>query len=188
MFIKKQLLTIVLFSSFLFSQNSIGVNINSDDVEVNGAYKLNSVLGYNDSINYMLNLSYLYNGDRNDLMTVGLNGESSLESAPGLIFGFGFDAVYADDFMALPLFGKLRYILPFDSDIPTTSLFVSYAYAPSALTFSDGEIYSNLKLEANIEIIPSIHVFTGYRNIDTDYEYKDYELNDSFYGGLKLTF
>jgi len=31
-------------------------------------------------------------------------------------------------------------------------------------------------------------VFVGYRNIDTDYTYGDYNFNDSFYGGMKLSF
>jgi hypothetical protein len=29
---------------------------------------------------------------------------------------------------------------------------------------------------------------TGYRNIDTNYEAGDYNINDSFYGGMKLSF
>ena len=94
--------------------------------------------------------------------------------------------------MALPLLGRVKYILPFDSDIPTTLLFASFAYAPSALTFSDGDTYSEFRAEADMEVISNIHVFAGYRNIDTDYEYADYteeyNLNDSFYGGLKLSF
>jgi len=186
MLFKKLLFNTIILSSFLFSKSSIGLNINSDDVEFNGRYSLNEY--YQSDIEYHADLSYLYSSEENDLISFGINGEGALESAPGLIFGFGFEAVYTDDFMAIPLLGKVRYILPFDSDIPTTSLFLSYSYAPSGLTFSDGESYSNLKMEANMEIIPSLNIFTGYRNIDTDYEYEDYELNDSFYGGLKFSF
>jgi hypothetical protein len=186
MLLKRLLLSTIVLSSFLFSKSSIGVNVNSDDVEFNGSYSLNEY--YQGAIEYHAEVSYLYNSEKNDLVSFGINGEAALESAPGLIFGFGFEGVYTDDFMAIPLLGKVRYILPFDSDIPTTSLLLSYSYAPSGLTFSDGSSYSNLKMEANVELIPSLNIFTGYRNIDTDYEYRDYELNDSFYGGLKFSF
>jgi len=186
MLLKKLLLSTVVLSSCIYAQSSIGVNLNSDDVEFNGSYSLNNY--YQGAIEYHADLSYLYSSEENDLISFGINGEAALESAPGLIFGLGFEAVYTDDFMAIPLLGKVRYILPFDSDIPTTSLFLSYSYAPSGLTFSDGESYSNLKMEANVELIPSLNIFTGYRNIDTDYEYRDFELNDSFYGGLKFSF
>lgn len=186
MFFRKLLLSTLVLSNFIYAQSSIGINVNSDDVELSANYNLSS--HYEGAIDYQADLSYLYNSNKNNLISFGINGEAALESAPGLIFGFGFEAVYTDDFMAIPLLGKVRYILPFDSDIPTTSLLISYSYAPSGLTFSDGESYSNLKMEANMEVIPSVDIFTGYRNIDTDYKYIDYELNDSFYGGLKFSF
>ncbi len=186
---KKLLLLLPLFTLFSHAENNIAVNINNEDVELSGAYNLNSTLGYDSSVNTFIELSYLHNtNDTNDLFTLGFNGENSLEAAPGLIFGLGFKLAYAKDFMAVPLLGKLRYILPFDSDIPTTSLFTSYAYAPSALTFFDGENYSEFKLEADVELITNIHIFTGYRNIDTDYLDVGYKLNDSFYAGLKVAF
>ena len=126
-------------------------------------------------------------------MALGLSGENSLEAAPGLIFGFGFKAAFSEDFMAFPLLGKVKYILPFDGDIPTTSFLASFAYAPSVLTFLDGDSYSELRFEGDVEVISNIHVFAGYRNIDTDYDTEEnrrgtYNLNDSWYGGLKLSF
>ena len=188
MSINKLLFTLPLLTSLLFSEANIAVNINSEDVEVEGAYSLNQALDYNSGVNLLVDASYLYNSEKSDLFALGLSGENSLEAAPGIIFGLGFKGVFAEDFMAIPLLGKVRYILPFDSDIPTTSLFASYAYAPSALTFIDGENYSELKLEADMEVISSFHIFTGYRNIDTDYFDVSYTLNDSFYAGLKLSF
>ncbi len=83
---------------------------------------------------------------------------------------------------------KAIYALPFNDSIPTTSLAASFAYAPEVLTFLDGESYTEVKVEANMEVISNIHIFTGYRNIDTDYEAGDYNFNDSFYAGMKLSF
>jgi len=185
--VKKLLLSTLLLTGLLSAESSIGLDINSEDVELLGAINLNSTIGYTGGTSYLVDASYLHNED-NDLFTIGLSGENSLEAAPGLIFGFGFKAAFAEDFMAIPLLGKVRYILPFDSDIPTTSFLASFAYAPSVLTFSDGDTYSELRFEGDVEVISNIHVFAGYRNIDTDYEFVEYKLNDSWYGGLKLSF
>ncbi len=119
---------------------------------------------------------------------VGFSGQNSLQGVEGLTLGFGAKLVFAEDFMALPLMAKAKYALPFTDSIPTTSLIASFAYAPEVLTFLDGKTYSELRLEADMEIISNIHIFTGYRNIDTDYEAGDYKFNDSFYAGMKLSF
>ena len=185
--IKNIVLTTFLLTGIISAENSVGLDINSEDVELLGTYNLNSTIGYTGGTSYLIDLSYLHT-ENDDLFTIGLSGESALEAAPGLVFGFGFKTAFAEDFIAIPLLGKVKYILPFDSDIPTTSFLASFAYAPSVLTFSDGDTYSELRLEADMEVISNIHLFTGYRNIDTDYEAGDYNLNDSFYGGLKLSF
>lgn len=187
MILKKLLVSTLLFTSVLSAENSIGLDINSDDVELLADYSLNSVVGYIGGTNYQVGMSYLHN-ENDDLFTLAVSGENSLEAAPGIILGFGFKATFAEDFMALPLLARVKYILPFDSDIPKSSLLASVAYAPSVLTFSDGEKYYEFRLEAEMEVISNIYVFTGYRNIDTDYETRDYNLNDNFYGGLKLSF
>jgi len=187
MTLKKLLFGTLLLTGLLSAQSSVGLDINSEDVEVLGAFNLNSTMGYTGGTSYVIDASYLHN-DIDDLFTLGLSGENSLEAAPGLVFGFGIKTAFAEDFMAIPLLGKVKYILPFDSDIPTTSFLASFAYAPSVLTFSDGDTYSELRLEADMEVISNIHVFTGYRNIDTNYEFVDYNLNDNFYGGLKMSF
>jgi len=189
---KKLLLSTLLLTGISHAESSVGLDINADDVELLGAFNLNSSIGYTGGTSYIIDASYLHN-DIDDLFTLGLSGENALEAAPGLIFGFGFKAVFSEDFMAFPLLGKVKYILPFDSDIPTTSVLASYAYAPSVLTFLDGDIYSEFRLDADMEVISNIHVFVGYRNIDTDYDREEnpigeYKLNDSWYGGLKLSF
>ncbi len=188
MYIKKLLLSTLLLSGLVNAESSIGLDINNEDVEIIGSYDLSSDIGYNvGGTSFSIDGSYLHSED-DDLINIGFSGESALEAAPGLIFGFGLKTAFSDDFIALPILGKIKYILPLDSDIPTSSLLLSYAYAPSVLTFSDGETYSDFRAEAGIEVISSMHIFAGYRNIDTNYEYGDYKLNDSFYGGFKMSF
>ena len=190
--IRKLLLSTLFFTGIISAESSIGLDINSDDVEILGTYSLNSTLGYTGGTSYLIDVSYLHN-DIDDLFTLGFIGENPLEAAPGLIFGFGLKTAFSKDFMAFPLLGKVKYILPFDGDMPTTSLLASFAYAPSVLTFLDGDTYSEFRTEADIEMISNIHVFAGYRNIYTDYDLAnnpkgEYQLNDSWYGGLKLSF
>ena len=186
---KNILLTTFLLSGTLYAQSSVGADINTEDVEIFANYNLNSDIGYTGGTSFLVDTSYLYsNENESNLFSIGISGESSLEDAQGLTFGFGTKFVFTEDFIALPLLGRVAFILPLDSDIPTTSLKGMFAYAPSMLTFSDGESYMEYRLEANMEVISNIDVFAGYRNIDTDYEFVDYNLNDSFYGGLKVSF
>ncbi len=185
--IKKLIASTLLCTVIASAEASIGLDINSNDVEILGDFNLNPTIGYTGGTSFVIDAGYLHT-ENDNLFTIALSGENALEAAPGLILGFGFKTAFSKDFMAIPLLGKVKYILPFDSDIPTTSLLASYAYAPSVLTFQDGDSYSELRLEADVEVISNIHVFTGYRNIETDYKTYEYKLDDSFYAGLKLSF
>ncbi|NOR54985.1 MAG: hypothetical protein GQ531_02135 [Sulfurovum sp.] len=184
---KKIVLTALVFTGLSQAQNSIGLDINSDDVEVLASYNFNETMGYTGGTEYHVDFSYLHN-DLDDLVTLGLSAGSALEAAPDLHFSFGFQLAFAEDFVALPLFAKVAYLLPLSNNIPNTTLSASFAYAPSVLTFSDGDTYSEFRTEADMEVISNIHIFLGYRNIETNYEFIDYTLSDSFYGGLKLSF
>jgi len=184
---KKLLLSTLVLTGFAQAQSSIGLDINSDDVEILGSYNFNESMGYTGTTSYHVDFSYLHN-DRDDLVTLGLSAGSALEAAPDLHFAFGFKLAFAEDFVALPLFAQVDYLLPLPNSIPNTTLSASFAYAPSVLTFSDGDNYSEFRTEADMEVISNIHIFMGYRNIETNYERRDYTLSDNWYGGLKLSF
>jgi len=187
MYLKKLCFTSLLSLGLLHAQSSVGLNINHDDLEVLASIDLNTLTYYSDSTSYILDASYLHT-DGDDLTTVGLSGESNFQGVEGLTLGFGAKLIFASDYMALPLFGKVKYTLPLTDTVPTTSLSTSLAYAPSVLTFIDGESYTEFRVEADMEIISSIHLFTGYRNIGTEYDSYDKTFNSSFYGGMKLSF
>lgn len=187
MYFKKLFLTSLFSLGLLHAQSNVGININDEDLEVLASIDLNAFTYYSDSTSYLIDASYLHTDD-DDLVTVGISGESTFQGIEGLALGFGVKSVFADDFVALPLFAKARYILPLNYSIPTTSLSTSLAYAPSVLTFSDGESYTEFRMEADMEIITNIHLYTGYRNIDTEYDHHDKTFNNSFYGGMKLSF
>lgn len=187
MYMKKLLLPMLLVSGLLQAENSVGININNDDFELLGSANLNVLADYSSSTTYAMHASYLHS-DGDNLTTFGLSGENSLQGMEGLTLGLGAKFVFADDFVALPLTAKAAYRLPFSDIVPPTSLIASFAYAPSVLTFSDGDSYSELRAEADMEVISKFHVFAGYRNIKTDYEDVDKTFNNSFYGGMKLSF
>ncbi len=184
---KKIILATLFFSALLSAENSIGLDINNEDVEILGSIDLNTLANYADGTTYILDASYLHTDGAN-MTAVGISGQNMLQGVPGLTLGFGAKVIFASDFLAVPLMAKGIYILPLNDSIPTTSLMSTFAYAPSVLSFRDGDSYSEFKLEADMEVINNVHIFTGYRNIDTDYEAGDHTFNDSFYGGLKLSF
>ncbi len=193
MIFKKILLSTFLLTAVIQAESSIGLNINNEDVEISGQIDFNALADYSSGTSYLISGSYLYSGanDHNNgehLFTVGFSGQNSLPGIEGLTVALGAKAVFSDNFTALPLFVKANYALPLIDTIPMTSLFAGFAYAPSVLTFSDGEDYSEFRIGADMEVISNTHVFVGYRNIDTDYSYGDYNFNDSFYGGLRIAF
>ncbi|KYJ86310.1 YfaZ family outer membrane protein [Sulfurovum riftiae] len=191
--IRKLLFSTLLITGFLQAETSIGLDINNEDVELLGEVNFNSLADYSSGTTFVISGTYLYaGGNDNDngehLFTLGFSGQNSLQGMEGLSVALGAKAVFADSYMALPLFVRANYALPLIDTIPTTSFFADFAYAPSVLTFSDGETYTEYRVGADMEVISNTHVFVGYRNIDTDYTYGDYNFNDSFYGGLKLSF
>lgn len=191
--IKKLILTSLLLGSSLYAKNSIGININNDDVELQSSIDLNSLADYSNGTTYLLDVNYLHIGvPSSNLLTIGFSGQNSLQGVEGLKLAFGAKLVFANEYAALPLMAKATYTLPISSDIPKTDIVASFAFAPSVLSFRDGDNYSEFRIETDVEVIPNVHVFMGYRNIDTDYKIGNFsldrEFNESFYGGLKLTF
>jgi len=182
---KKLFLVSLLSLSTLFAENSVGLNINSNDLEIQGSTNLFS--SYEGSTTFILDGTYLHtNGD--NMTTVGFSGENTFQNMDNLSLAFGAKVILANKYMTLPLFAKANLVLPFSNTIPTTSLITSFAYAPSVLSFVDAQSYTEFRLEADMEIVSNIHLFTGYRNIDTQYNTFNKTFNDSFYGGMKLSF
>jgi len=187
MYIKKRLLAILFSTALLHAQSSIGININNDEIETFASVNMDTLADYANGTAYMLDMSYLHTPDGN-IGRIGFYGRNALQGAEGFTLGFGVKAAVAKHFFALPLMAKVSFTLPLNDRIPTTSINSSYAFAPTVLSFADAKRYSDFKLEASMEVISNIHIFTGYRSIITDYNTYDKLFNDSFYGGLKLSF
>jgi len=186
--IRNFLLSSILVFTSLQAQSTIGFDVNNKDVEAFGSIDLNTFADYSEGgLTYLIDGSYLY-ADGDDLGSLGFSAQNSFEGVEGLAFVLGAKFVFADNFTALPLFGKAIYTLPLDGVIPTTSVSGTFAYSPEVLSFSDATHYKEFRAEADMQLAPSLHLFAGYRNIDTEYLTIDKTFNDSFYGGMKFGF
>ena len=193
MHFKKIILSSLLLGSSLYAKNSLGLNINNNDLEIRAAIDLNGLADYSNGTTYLLDLDYLHVGDPSANMTmVGFSGQNTLQGLQGFTLAFGMKSILASDFAALSFTGKAIYTLPISSDIPKTDLIFNAAYAPAVLSFRDGDQYTEFRVETDMEIIPNVHMFAGYRNIELGYEVNhisfDAEFSESFYGGMRLTF
>jgi len=196
MYLKTILFTtiFIVYTGIVQAETSIGLDINDKDVELLGETNFNTLTDYSSGTTFILSGNYLYVGEDNynnegkHLFTLGFRGENHLPGVEGLSLGVGIQSVFADSYISLPLSIRAKYALALIDTIPTTSFFTSYAYAPSVLSFSDGEGYSEWRVGADMELFSNTHIFVGYRDIDTDYSDRKYNFNERFYGGLKLSF
>jgi len=193
MTLKNVLISTLFFSSAIYAENSVGVDINQNDAEVFASMNLNGLVDYENGTTYILDLNYLRSNKEN-MARVGIFGQNRIQGFRNLTLGFGFKSVLADNFLAFPLMVKGAYELPLSNNLPTTSVSLSLAYAPSAFSFRDAHNYADMRLEASMRIISNIHLFAGYRYISTNYndkysqDFNDKTFNNSIYGGLKLSF
>jgi len=185
--VKSLILSALVAGTLLYGESSVGININDEDLELTTSIDLNRFGGYSESTVFTIDADLLHT-ENDNLLGVGVSAESQMQGLEGLTMGIGLKTVTTEDYFALPLLLKASYALPFDSVIPTTSLGGYIAYAPSVLSFSDADEYLEWRVQLDMEVVNNIHLFTGYRDINTDYKTGSFNFNDSFYGGFKLDF
>jgi hypothetical protein len=194
--LKKLLITLALSVS-LFAQHDASVNLNSDDIEVNGNIDLGE-LNQSDYPNiYFLTLGFLDVDNREStdpLLQAGFKLRQDVTGVKGLRFGLGFKGTHTEvgnhKHSAIPLGVELAYTLPINSAIPII-ISGSLDYAPSVLSFKDADSYMEKRIELGVQIVEQATIFVGYRKIDTDFETRyggDYTYNDTGYIGFKIRF
>lgn len=134
--------------------------------------------------------AYYINTKGKNLFSLGVSGNNNFYTSEIVSFGVGLKSVFAEDFLGLPFYGKAMLTVPHrkGSAMPTVSISAVLAYAPAILSMLDGKEYKEFRGEADIEIIPKVHLFTGYRKIDIRYETFNRVFNDNVYGGMKFNF
>jgi hypothetical protein len=174
----------------MFENGSFGLNVNKDDVEIEGRASVSFITGTPVYNNFFLNGNYL--NANNKVLGFGLSVENSPINYQNIVFNIGLRSVFSDhnseDFVALPITvgAKARLFL---GTLPITYLGTKFAYAPNPLSFKEADEYKEYRIELDSSIIQNVNVYFGYRNIDTHYDSgKSSSIDDSLYGGFKFVF
>ncbi len=192
----KNLILASLLSCSAFAAHQVEANVN--DREVEGQIRLDmGRMGAMEGT--YLGVRFL-NGDNNNSETITdpdpLMEASFLVMRPvsgvrGLKFGLGIKAETTDidgrGYAAIPLGMEAELKLPLNSSIPFYIGGALY-YAPSALSFKDGDGYMETRIHFDVEPIESARVEVGYRTIDTDLKNRNVTYNEAWYFGLRLDF
>ena len=194
--LKKLFLTVWMGIS-AFAAHQIGVNVN--DQEVGGEIRLDMGRMGNAMSNAYIGARFL-NGENNNSKTIAdpdpLMEASFMVMQPvrgveGLKVGLGIKAVYTEidsrRYAAVPLGVEAELQLPINTPFP---FYVNGAfyYAPSVLSFKEGDGYMETRIGVDAEPIENARVGVGYRIIDTDLKSRDVTYNDAWYFGMRLDF
>ncbi len=190
----KKLLLITLLTLPLFSAEraNFGLNINNDDLEVEGRTSLYAQTNRLNYRNFFIDGNFI-KGDDDNLYGVGFYVENSPQGYSNITFDIGLRSIFSGndkldkDFVAIPLLlnAKARMYL---GNLPKSALGIKLAYAPSPLTFADGDSYFEFRIEADMHVIQNIDIYVGYRDIETNYDDKDITFNSAMYAGFKFLF
>jgi len=192
---KKIALTTLFTSALLMAESGVGININDEDLEVEGILDSRNLAALQTtSTIYQADFNFLNINSDKRLFGAGIGATNKLEGVEGVELTFGIKFMWADveneNFTALPLMAKLRYEFPpLMYNIPPVAVEAKGLYAPNALAFGDSEKYSELRFAADIELIENVKVYAGYRNIHTGYKNSEnYLFDNSYFAGLKMTY
>lgn len=202
MVLKRFIILLLLGTGLLFSRSTIGLNINTEDFELEGATDINAFSEYTNGTMFIADINYL-NTENDSLFGLGLSAHNTFLGMEGLSLGLGARFIYIEDFMAFPLAAEASYAVTFADSIPAASFSAKLLYAPSVLSFDDAENYFEFRAEAAMEVISAVSIYIGYRDIETEYiaddpysyygpytpvVHRDETFNSSFYGGIKMGF
>jgi len=192
---KKVAFTTLMTSALLLAESGVGLNINEDDLELEGVLDSRNLAALQTSSTiFQADVNFLNENEENKLIGAGIGATNRVEGVEGLEATLGAKFIWAElgeeDFTALPLMAKLRYTFPpLMYNIPPLSVGGKILYAPKVLAFGDSKEYTEFRVSADLEVIESTNIYVGYRNIHTDYEgIGDSVFDNSFYAGIKFLY
>lgn len=193
----KKIIIGALISSAAFAANQAEINVNDKEVEgqiridvakigstLEGAYLGARILNGHESNSDRIS-------DIDPLMEVSFMVQRPVEGVAGLTLGLGIKGEYTkfdgQRYAAIPLGVEADMKLPITTPFP---FYVGGAlyYAPSVLSFKDGEEYLETRIHLDAEPIHNGRIEVGYRKIDTDVKNYNVTYNDAWYFGLRLDF
>ena len=192
---KKIAISTIVTSAFLLAESGVGLNINEQDLEIEGVIDSRNLAALQTSSTiYQGDISFLNNNEETKIFGAGVGATNKLEGVEGVEITLGAKFMWAEvgneDFTSLPFLAKVRYSLPpLMYNIPPVAFEGKILYAPKVLSFGDSESYSEFRVSADMEVIENVRLYAGYRNIHTGYkDIKNDLFNTSFYGGLKFSY
>ena len=192
---KRLLLTTIIGSGLLLAESGVGLNINEQDLEVEGILDSRNLEALQTSSTiFQADVNFLNNNEDTKLIGVGLGATNKLEGVEGVEVTLGAKFIWAEvgeeDFTSLPFMAKVRYSFPpLMFNIPPVALEGKLLYAPKVLSFGDSLTYNEFRVSVDMEVIEAVRLYAGYRNIHTEYKGFERDLfNTSFYGGLKFSY
>jgi len=193
---KKTIITTLISSVVLFAESGGGLNINENDLELEAILDSRNLEALQTtSTIFQAEANFLNIDEKVKSFGVGVGATNKLEGVEGVEVTLGTKLVWVetgknDDFTALPLMAKVRYDFPpLMFNIPPVSIEGKALYAPKVLSFGDSKAYSEFRLNAEIEMIESVKIYAGYRNIHAKYDGIGNTLFDTgFYGGLRFSY
>ncbi len=191
-------ITLFLATNLLAQQSNgqraaFGLNVNGDDLEVEGKISLATRTRNLRYRNFFVDANFISSND-NTLMGFGLYVENSPIGYSHLKFGIGLRSIFAemdkdDSYIAVPItmFARARMYI---GGLPQSHIKVKFSYAPDPLSFSDASSYTEYRIEADIQAIDNVEIYLGYRGIDTNYKRTedDIEFNSAVYFGFRFVF
>lgn len=193
----KKLLLCAMIANSAFAAHQLEINVNDKDLE--GQLRLDMNRMGNVMEGTYIGARFL-NGDNNNsqtianpdpLMEVSFMVQRPVRGVPGLKLGLGVKGEYVKfdgyTYAAIPLGAEAELELPLNTPFPFYIGGALY-YAPSSLSFQDGDAYMESRIHLDIEPIDNGRLVVGYRKIDTDLENRNVTYNDSWYFGFKLYF
>lgn len=194
--LKKIFLTL-LVSTSVYAAHQVGVNVN--DREVGGEIRLDMGRMGNAMNNAYIGARFL-NGDNNNsntivdpdpLVEVSFMVMRPVRGVQGLKLGLGIKGEYTEidgeRYAAIPLGIEAELRLPINTPFPFY-LNGAFYYAPSVLSFKEGDGYMETRIGLDVEPIENARFGVGYRIIDTDLKSRDVTYNDAWYFGMRLDF
>ena len=201
MLAKKIALLFFIIVGCVQAENNLGMNLNNRDIEVHATWDIKSMTDIANQTHYYLYASLLHEDNSNNaykklsnginIVQAGFFAQNSFQSDASTLLSFGMKVVSTKDYIAMVPSGRAEFFLDLSPESLPTSLVGEFSYAPSLLNFMDALNYLDFKLEADVEIIPNIVLYAGYRYIDAQYisssDHTDF-FNNNLYAGMKITF
>ena len=179
-----------------FAMHTAEININDKDLELGVNFDLGQVNDTVEPNTTFIGVRYLNGSDDNANTDISGYAEASFlmkreVQDSGIIFGIGlktnYTKVQGSSYVTIPLGLEAGYTLP----VAVPVIFgAKVYYAPQSLAFSKAESFLEYRADVSIEVIEKGSVILGYRNIDTNIETlnRDVNYNESFYFGFKFAF